>query len=83
MELGQVSKLKPLLAALSDKNRSRVEINPLSLYSPDPIKRRLFPNIRDPWGLNDDVFNSTFDRIDSCLAGLVESLRSTGYLKSP
>lgn len=80
MELGQLSRVKSLLSALPPADQQRTQAVPLSQYSGDAIKRRLFPNIRDPWGHNESIFNSTFDRIDDCLNGLLTELRNRGAL---
>lgn len=81
MELGQLSRIKSLLSALPPADQPRIQAFPLSQYSGDAIKRRLFPNIRDPWGHNESVFHSTFDRIDDCLNGLLVELRNRGALR--
>lgn len=67
MELGQVSRLKSVT--------SKYATLPLSKFSPNLIERTLRPNIQDPWGLSDAVFNSVFDRIDASVELLLQELK--------
>ena len=68
MELPQVTRLKALAPAYT--------MHPLSKYSPSLIERNLRPNIQDPYGLNEGVFNNVFDRIDGCVEQLLLELQS-------